>query len=249
MNTVLITGGGSGIGWKLAERYLKQGDCVIICGRNEQKLADVQAAHPEVITRKCDLTNEAERIALVDWISTDHPETNILVNNAGIQQRFNLLKADVRNNWDYYLQEIKANEEATIHLAILFSQLFVEKEQATIVNVSSGLAIIPMVISPIYSASKAAVHAFTMALRHQLSETAIKVIEILPPAVNTDLGGTGLHNTGEDADEFADSVFRDMQAGKEEIGFAHSAKVLEMSRKEINETVAGMYQKMKAEIE
>jgi uncharacterized oxidoreductase len=248
-NTILITGGGSGIGLATAERFIKGGNQVIICGRRENTLQKAKEIFPDIITRTCDLTIESERIALFDWVTANYPEVNVLVNNAGIQQRFNVLKADVKYNWSYFSKEITANLEAPIHLSILFAPFFAEKGKAAIINVTSGLAFTPLAIAPIYSASKSALHSFTMSLRHQLSATSIEVIEVAPPAVNTDLAGKGLHTHGEPLDAFADGIFKGLGEGKTEIGYGTSVDRLRMSRDEIDEYTEKMYNAMKASIE
>ena len=91
-NTVLITGGAAGIGFAFAERFIKAGNKVIVCGRREAKLQEAKGKYPELITRVCDVTKESDRIALFDWVKSEHPDVNVLVNNAGIQQRFHVLK-------------------------------------------------------------------------------------------------------------------------------------------------------------
>jgi uncharacterized oxidoreductase len=248
-NTILITGGGSGIGLAFAERFIKGGNQVIICGRRENVLQKAKEKFPGIITRTCDLAIESERIALFDWVTANYPEVNVLVNNAGIQQRFNVLKADAKDNWSYFSKEITANLEAPIHLSILFAPFFAEKEKAAIINVTSGLAFTPFAIAPIYSASKSALHSFTMSLRHQLSATSIEVIEVAPPAVNTDLAGKGLHTHGEPLDDFADGIFKGLEEGKTEIGYGTSVDRLRMSRDKIDEYTEKMYNAMKDSIE
>ncbi|MFJ6411290.1 SDR family oxidoreductase [Terribacillus saccharophilus] len=242
-NTILITGGASGIGFAFAKKFLQSGSQVIICGRRESKLQEAKDKHPELITRVCDVSVEAERLALLEWVKEEHPEVNVLVNNAGIQQRFAVLEADPVNDWAYYNKEISANIEAPFHLSMLFAPYFGKK--AAIINVTSGLAFTPMAIAPIYSATKAALHSFTMSLRLQLAETEVEVIEVAPPAVNTDLGGVGIHTFGEPVDEFADGIFKGLAEGKEEIGYGSSAKALRMSRDEIDEAVKNIYSRVK----
>ncbi|MED4207434.1 SDR family oxidoreductase [Neobacillus mesonae] len=244
-NTVLITGGAAGIGFAFAERFINAGNKVIVCGRREAKLQEAKEKYPELMTRVCDVTKESDRIALFDWITSEHPDVNVLVNNAGIQQRYHVLKTNAKEDWSYYSQEIASNIEAPFHFAMLFSQHFADKTYAVILNVSSGLAYTPMAIAPIYSATKAAVHSFTVSLRHQLEDTAIEVIEVAPPAVNTDLGGAGLHTFGSPVDEFADAIFKGLEAGKTEIGYARAEKAMRMSRDDIDETVKAMYANMK----
>ncbi|MFB5761292.1 SDR family oxidoreductase [Paenibacillus medicaginis] len=248
-NTILITGGSAGIGLAFAERFLKAGNKVIICGRRENVLQNAKEILPDLITRVCNLDIESERAALFDWVTENYPEVNVLVNNAGIQQRFNVLKADAKNDWNYFNKEITTNIEAPFHLSMLFAPYFTEKEESTIINVTSGLAFTPFVIAPIYSATKAALHSFTMSLRHQLSETSVEVIEIAPPAVNTDLGGSGLHVHGEPLDAFADGIFKGLEEGKDEIGYGTSVGRLRMSRDEIDEYTEKMYQATKNEVE
>ncbi|MEK3686487.1 SDR family oxidoreductase [Paenibacillus sp. FSL R10-2736] len=248
-NTILITGGGSGIGLAFAERFISGGNTVIITGRREQVLQDAKDKFPGLITRVSDLNIESERIALFDWVTANYPEVNVLVNNAGTQQRFNVLKADARNNWAYFNQEITTNLEAPLHLAMLFAPLFAAREAAAILNVTSGLAFTPFAIGPIYSATKAALHSFTMSLRLQLSDTSVEVIEVAPPAVNTDLGGSGLHVHGEPLDAFTDGIFQRLAEGQQEIGYGTSVDRLRMSRDKIDEYAVNMYQAMKSYIE
>lgn len=248
-NTILITGGSAGIGLAFAERFVKAGNRVIVCGRREEVLQAAQAKVPGLITRLCDVSVEAERIALFDWVTANHPEVNVLVNNAGTQQRFNVLKSGAKDNWSYFHQEIATNLDAPVHLAMLFAPYFAEKEAAAIINVTSGLAFTPFAIAPIYSATKAALHSFTMSLRHQLSETAVEVIEVAPPAVNTDLGGSGLHTHGEPLDAFADGIFAGLAEGKVEIGYGTSEARLRMSRDDIDRYTANMYQSTKNMVE
>lgn len=243
--TILITGGGSGIGLVFAERFIKRGNQVIICGRRENVLQKAKENFPDIITRTCDLTIETERIALFDWVTANYPSVNVLVNNAGILQRFNVLKADAKHNWGYFGKEITANIEAPIHLSMLFAPFFAEKEEATIINVTSGLAFTPLVVTPIYAATKAALHSFTVSLRYQLSATSIEVIEVVPPAVNTELNGTWLKTYLEPLDAFADGIFKGLEEGKTEIGYGNSTARMRMSRDEIDAFTEKLYNAMK----
>lgn len=248
-NTILITGGNAGIGLAFAERFIKAGNTVIVTGRREHVLQQAKEALPNLITYVSDLTKESERTALFDWVTANYPEVNVLVNNAGIQQRFNVLKADAKDNWSFFNQEILTNIEAPFHLSMLFAPFFAAKESAAILNVTSGLAFTPLAIAPIYSATKAALHSFTMSLRHQMSETSVEVIEVAPPAVNTDLGGAGLHTHGEPLDAFADGIFKELAQVHTEIGYGSSAARLRMSRDEIDEYTEKMYLAMKNTLE
>lgn len=238
-NTILITGGGSGIGLAFAERFIKAGNTVIVCGRRESVLQDAKEKFPSLITRVSDLGLESERTALFDWVTTNYPEVNVLVNNAGIGDQFHVLKE--KENWSYYNSEIAINFEAPVHLSLLFAPFFSTKQDTAIVNVTSGLAFTPLAISPIYSATKAALHSFTMSLRHQLSDASIEVIEVAPPAVQTAF----TRNNGEPLDAFADGIFQGFEEGKQEIGYGSSMNRLRMSRDEIDIYVEKMYQAMK----
>jgi uncharacterized oxidoreductase len=229
-NTVLITGGATGIGLALAARFLEAGNRVIIAGRREDKLNEAQAAHPGLLTKTCDVSSEQDRLALVEWLLAEHPDVNVLVNNAGIQQRVNLTSAD--KDWAFYQNEIAINVEGPIHLSLLLVPHFQKQKQAAIINVSSGLAIRPGAWVPIYSATKAAIHSFTQSLRLQLENSSISVIEVLPPAVNTDLGGSGLHTFGAPLNDFADSVFDRIKRGDLEIGYGDSENRLHAAKEE-----------------
>jgi len=241
-NTVLITGGASGIGLALVERFLARGNKVIICGRRQEKLREAQRRFPELEIRRCDVSVEVERQLLFDWVKKSFPDLNILVNNAGVQHRMDLLLA--QEKWGYYQEEILTNFAAPVHLSMLFIPHLAAKPNAAIINITSGLAFTPMAIAPIYSATKAALHSFTMSLRHVLADKNVSVIEVAPPAVNTDLGGAGLHTFGVPLEEFADAVFKGFERGDLEIGYGPSEKLMRMSRDEIDEACQRMNSRM-----
>jgi uncharacterized oxidoreductase len=233
-NTILLTGGASGIGLALATRFLQAGSQVIVVGRRADKLAEAQQLYPALITRQCDVADAAERVELVRWATATYPRLNLLVNNAGIQNRIQLAEAGA--DWDAVRQEIVINVEAPIHLATLLIPHLRQQSNAAIINVTSGLSFAPAAFAPIYSATKAALHSFTLSLRHQLAPTGISVLEIVPPAVNTDLGGPGLHTFGVPVDDFADSVMARLAAGEQEVGYGTSEKNRLASRAELDET-------------
>ena len=237
-NTVLITGGASGIGWAFAERFLKAGSEVIICGRRADKLEEVKKQYPQVHTRVCDVGQESDRLALFRWVTEEFPEVNVLLNNAGIQRRVTL--TDNQEAWSSHQSEIAINLEAPIHLALLFIPHLKQHSPAYIINVTSGLSFVPLAQAAVYSATKAALHSFTLSLRYQLTGTNIKVIEIVPPAVNTDLGGPGLHTFGAPLQEFADAVMQRVANGEEEIGYGTSEFSRKASREELQEVFKRM---------
>jgi uncharacterized oxidoreductase len=195
-NTVLITGGSMGIGFSLAEEFVKAGNEVIICGRREDKLTEAKAILPQLTTMVCDVAKAEDREALYNWAICKFPDLNILVNNAGIQRRVDFKKGieGVISKED----EVDINFKATIELSAWFIPEFLKRKEAAIINVSSGLGFIPIAFAPVYCATKAAVHSFSISLRHQLKDTSIKVFEIIPPIVDTDLdrGARGPVNRG-----------------------------------------------------
>ena len=232
-NTILITGGASGIGFSLAEHFLKLGNTVVICGRRKDKLEEAQAIHPHLHIKECNLAIESERIGLFDWTAKNFPKLNVLINNAGIQRRIDLKNSE---EWSETRQEIAINLEAPIHLTTLFIPHLLNQQNPMILNVTSGLAFSPLANVPVYCATKAALRSYTLSLRHQLASTPIDVIEIIPPAVNTDLGGVGLHTFGAPLPEFSESVIKQFLEGKKEITFVFSEKAANASREELNDT-------------
>jgi len=215
-NKILITGGASGIGLGLTERFIKENNTVIICGRREALLQEVSRSLPKVIVKSCDLSVDEERENLFNWISEEHPDLNVLVNNAGIQ---NWLAISDENFYGRAKEEISINIEAPLHLASLFLKL---KSLDTIINVSSGLSFTPHTKVPVYSATKSFLHSFTLSLRHLMKSRNIEVIELIPPALNTDLGGKGLHDYAPPVKDFIESVFEQLKEGKTELTFGYS---------------------------
>jgi uncharacterized oxidoreductase len=184
-NTVLITGGATGIGRALAEDFLKEGNEVIICGRREERLLAARKRCPQLHVKVCDVAKKGERKSLLKWATSNFESLNILVNNAGIQREVDLTKGPVDLQGSE--NEIKTNLEAPIHLSALFVPHLMKRKEAAIINISSGLAFVPLAMVPVYCATKAALHSFTLSLRHQLSDTAVRVYEVAPPLVETEL--------------------------------------------------------------
>jgi uncharacterized oxidoreductase len=238
-NTVLVTGGASGIGYALAERFLAAGSEVILCGRREEKLREAKDQHPEFHLCACDVADEADRVALFNWATGEFPRLNVLVNNAGIQRRVELAQAE---EWRSTQEEIAINLEAPVHLSLLFIPHLRQQQRPAILNVTSGLSFVPMASAPIYSATKAALHSFTLSLRYQLAATPIEVIEVIPPAVNTDLGGPGLHTFGVPVDEFADAVMAGLRKGDPEIAYGFAQQASRASREGLDEIFQRMNQ-------
>ena len=227
-NTILITGGTSGIGLAIAERFLAAGNEVLICGRRESALAEVRAKHPTLHTLVADTGNASAREALVAEVLARFPKLNVLVNNAGIQRKVAMMKVEP---WADVAQEIAINLEGPIHLSMLLTAHLQKQERALIANVSSGLAFVPIAAMPVYCATKAAIHSFTLSLRQQL-QPGIEVVEIIPPSVRTNLGGA--HDFGTPLDEYADSVMAQLAEGRPEVTYDFSAKGSQASRAELD---------------
>jgi len=231
-NIILVTGGTGGIGLALAERFHKAGNTVVVCGRRGEKLKAALANHPGLHGLVCDVGLPEECQRLAERVVREFPDLNVLVNNAGIQRKLNLAAAP--RSWDELRDEIAINLEAPIHLSMLLSDHLSGKNGAAILNVSSGLAFTPMAAAPIYCATKAALHSFSVCLRLQLAGKGVEVIEIIPPAVNTDLGGPGQHTFGVPVDDFADAVMAGLAGKEREIGYGASERAMRLSRDEIN---------------
>lgn len=242
-NTVLITGGSTGIGYAMAESFLEVGNEVIICGRREGKLLEAQRNHPGLQIRVCDVADETERRTLLEWTTTNFGNINILVNNAGIQRDIDFTKGIAE-----FLtgeSEIKINLEAPIVLSGLFIPYLTGKKEAAIINVSSGLGFVPAGRMPVYSATKAGMHAFSMALRQQLLRSGIRVFEVVPPAVDTELNPQGRARRPDfrvdlKPGEFAAAVMKGIANDIFEIGYGMTEGFINASRAELDQSFQRM---------
>lgn len=233
-NKILITGGATGIGLGLTRRFILENNTVIICGRREEVLKEVAEQFPSVITKACDLSTECGREELYDWIEKNHNDLNVLVNNAGIQ---NWMDISDDNFYKKASDEITINAMAPVHLTNLFLNL---KSLKTIINVTSGLAFVPLSKVPVYCATKAFMRSFTLSLRHILKVKDIEVIEMIPPALNTDLGGKGIHDAYPAVSDFVDAVFEQLKQGKTELTFGMSDDRLRAN----NQTITDYFNRM-----
>jgi uncharacterized oxidoreductase len=234
-NTILITGGSTGIGFALASSFSNRGNEVIICARHEEKLHHAKEKLPNIEIRKCDVSKTEEADALVKWLTESYPEINMLVNNAGIQRGISL-KNGVQEaaKWE---EEIAINFSSQVYLSADFVPLFLNRASA-ILNVSSGLAFVPIARFPIYCATKAAIHSFTMSLRAQLKDTSIKVFEVIPPTVyDTELKGKPLEKTdwAVSSAEVAEAVIAGLEKDQYEIPAGSAANWLRASKSELDQ--------------
>lgn len=232
-NTILITGGGSGIGLALTERLHEAGNTVLICGRDAAKLQAAAERLPGLRTLVCDVAQATERQRLLEWATTEAPQLNVLLNNAGIQRQVSVFETD--EPWADTASEIAINLEAPVHLTMLCLKYWHAQRHSgpVVINVSSGLGFVPLARVPVYSATKAAIHSFTQSLRQQLAGSPVQVIEVIPPAVHTELGGTD-HSFGVPLSEYADDVMQQLAAGHPEITYGFSAKASQASRPELD---------------
>ena len=193
-NTILITGGATGIGLSMAAAFLQAGNRVIVCGRRETKLHEAKRQLPALETEVCDVADPEDRQMLYEWTTSRFPDLNVLINNAGVQNPIDFLNEPAAISYD---DEIAINFDAPVRLAALFIPHFIRRPEAAIINVSSGLAFAPLAIMPVYCATKAALHSFSMSLRHQLKDTCIRVVEVVPPMVDTELDRGARENRGQ----------------------------------------------------
>ncbi|WP_213780799.1 SDR family oxidoreductase [Caballeronia sp. dw_276] len=202
-NTILVTGGGSGIGQALAHRWHDAGNHVIITGRRQQVLNETIAGRERMAAYVLDVTAANEVEAFVQQVVAEHPQLNILVNNAGI---FSPEKVTSRRDIASAERMIETNILGPIRMTNAFIDHLSAQADAAIINVSSGLAFVPYPASPTYSATKAAIHSFTAAIR-PLLKGKVEVIEIVPPQVQTELSpGQSADPNSMPLDAFADEV-------------------------------------------
>ena len=184
-NTILITGGTSGIGFELATQFLALGNTVIITGRDQAKLDRIKKEQPLLNTVQSDVSDPRAIASLYEHVSREYPALNILINNAGVMRKINL--QDRGCDLEDISREIETNLTGPVRMVKQFLPLLKAQPGAAIVNLSSGLVFSPFPISPIYCAAKAGLHSFTQSLRVQLKNTSVKVFELAPPSTQTPL--------------------------------------------------------------
>lgn len=184
-NTILITGGGSGIGRALAEAFHAYGNQVIIAGRRQEVLDETTAANPGMKAVVLDIADASAIRSFAEQLKAEYPALNVVIHNAGIMRAESL--------HDGALEDAEAtvatNLLGPIRLMAALLTLLERQPRATIMTVSSGLAFVPMAMTPTYNATKAAIHSYTQSLRYQLKDTSVQVLELIPPAVQTELMG------------------------------------------------------------
>jgi uncharacterized oxidoreductase len=184
-STILITGGAGGIGYELTKQFTALGNTILITGRDQAKMDRAKAAFPNIRTFRSDVSDPEAIATLYEQVTTQFPELNILINNAGIMREINV--HDTAGSLDDITREIEINLSGPIRMVKQFLPHLKARSEAAIMNVSSGLAFVPLPIAPVYCATKAGLHSFTESLRVQLKHTTVKVFELAPPATQTEL--------------------------------------------------------------
>jgi uncharacterized oxidoreductase len=245
---VLITGGATGIGLALAEEFLNAGNEVAVCGRTEKNLAAAKEKFPRLRIIKCDVSAEDGRAFLHTTAAAKLPGLNVLVNNAGIQRMVDFKKgtADLERHFAEDGQdEIDANFRSCVYLCAHFVPDLMKRPGAAVMNVSSGLGFAPLAFMPVYCATKAAMHSFTMSLRRQLRDTTVKVFELIPPTTDTNLdkgarAARGQADRGIPPSEVAKEAMRGFAADEYEIAVGMAKNLIAGSRATPEQLFANM---------
>ena len=228
--TILITGGSAGIGLSFARKFLELGNTVIITGRRQKVLAKVKTKYPMLHTIQSDVADPAQIESLAAHIKTAFPKLDVLMNNAGISLYKNLSKTD--SDLPGMMTEMNINVGGVIRMTSAFIEIL-KANKGTLINVSSALAFVAIPGIPIYCATKAAIHSYTQSLRFQLEKSGVEVIEIMPPAVTTDMTEalTKLKDMKMiDTDELIKQSFKALQKGELEIKPGQSSQLAFMRR-------------------
>lgn len=186
-NVILITGGGSGIGRALAEAFHRLGNEVVIAGRRKEALEAVTAANPGMRSAVLDVQDGGSLKLFAEQMTEQFPKLNVLLNNAGIMKPETL--AEPTEDFSVVETTVETNLLAPMRLTAALLPLLKAQERATVMTVSSGLAFVPLAMTPTYCATKAAIHSWTQSLRYQLRQTKVEVLELIPPYVQTELMG------------------------------------------------------------
>ena len=183
-NTIFITGGTSGIGRSLAEALHKRGNQVIISGRRKGHLAEVTKANPGMQSLELNVEDPASIAAVAKKLIAEYPKLNVLINNAGIMQ---IDDAAGAIDDSVLVSIVTTNLLGPIRMTSALIEHLKKQPAATVINVSSGLAFVPLAITAVYSATKAAIHSYTQSMRYRLKGSSVRVLELIPPWVQTDL--------------------------------------------------------------
>lgn len=215
---VLITGGSIGIGLQLAKQFLAEGAQVMVCARNQSALEAAKKDNPALEIARCDVTKLDQVQLLLEKVKALFGGIDILINNAAIFRRFNIL--DDNYPLEKQLEEIDINLKGPVQVTNIFLKELLKSDAPVIINLTSALGYVPMSAAQIYSATKAAINSWTASLRHQLRHTNAKVVLLSPPVVDTRMN---VNNPGTEGmkkispERFAELTFRGLKKGKDEI--------------------------------
>ena len=228
-NTIFITGGTSGIGKALAEAFHRLGNQVIISGRREDRLRTICAANPGMRYFVLDVADPSSIRSTARKVIEEFPSLNCVFNNSGIQRRHDFAAGQPLDD-AAMLAQIETNLVGLIRVAAAFLPHLKHQQKATLLNVSSGLAFVPLSDFPVYCATKAAVHSFSLSLRQQLKDTKVKVIEVIPPYVATELGGGAPTPAGAlrqmPLDTFITETMKELEGDADEIAIGGAKNLL-----------------------
>ena len=229
-HTILVTGGSAGIGLAFATKFLELGNEVIITGRGQSRLAQVRTRHPRLHTIASDVSDAASVASLATDVKARFPKLNVLMNNAGVMVNRNL--GVPASDLAALTSEIDINVNGTIRTTSALIDV-IRANKGTIINVSSSLAFVPLTSAPIYCATKAAIHSYTSSLRFQLQDAGVHVVELMPPAVKTELSASLSEGNGIKlitTDELVAATIKALEAGKVEIRPGQSNQLHWLSR-------------------
>jgi uncharacterized oxidoreductase len=243
-NTIFVTGGTSGIGKGLAEAFHRLGNQVIISGRREDRLRSVCAANAGMRYFVMDVANLASVRKTAREVIEGFPTLNCVFNNSGVQRRHEFAAGKPVDD-PAMLAEIQTNLLGLIRVTSEFLPHLKSQQGATLLNVSSGLAFVPLAVFPVYCATKAAVHSFSLSLRHQLRDSNVKVIELIPPYVATELGGSSQAPAGAlrqmPLETFIAETIKELEGDDDEIAIGGAKNLLAASSPEnVKKIFAGM---------
>jgi uncharacterized oxidoreductase len=224
-NTILITGGSSGIGLTLSKVLLKKGNTIIICGRSSEKLAAAKKLHAQLITYQCDLSIAEECVQLAEKVRKNHPDLNILINNAAIVNRIDFI-----NDKDAMAKaedEYATNLMAPLRLIKLLHRTLSTNSSPAIINVTTGLIYAPRVVYPFYNSTKSALHSFTQTLRIRFKDEKTKVVEAMFPAVDTPWHKGRPPKIAISSEKAVNEMIKGLEKGKPEIRVG-GAKILHL---------------------
>lgn len=214
-STIVITGGSSGIGLEMCKQFIKNGNKVITCSRSLEKLKLAQKIMPNLIIYPCNIANEKECEEFIKWINDNHPEVNILINNAAIVTRTTFIEDDlILEKMD---NEIATNFIAPIRLIKQFYPTLIKNSNPKIINVTTGLVYVPRGFYIFYNATKSALHSFTQVLRYQLNNKPIQIIEVLFPVVNTPWHNGNLPKIAISPEKAVAEMLREIALNRDEI--------------------------------